>query len=113
MIHRLHNWMNRCFLFRSGTDPAWSGKRKTGFVLWNMLWLLAAGTGLTLCTFLLSTGGYAHSIAIGFFERPVIFLLNFLPILLLLFLLFFLLGRAWLAFALTSLVFLSGSVGHY
>ena len=107
------NWLDRVFLARSAPEADWSGGKKACYVAWNLLWLLAAGVGITLCSLLLSTGGYAHSIAIGFFEKPIIFLLNLAPILLVLFLLFFAVGRAWLAFAITGLVFVGGSMGHY
>lgn len=104
---------SRSFLFCSAPDELWSGGRKAGYWLWNLLWLLAAGVGIAVCSLLLSTGSYAHSIALGCLDHPLLLLLNTFPVVLLLFLLQFVTGRSWLAFLLTSALTLGFSVGNY
>lgn len=87
--------------------------KKTGFWLWNVLWLLLAAAGITLCTLVLAVGPYSVQLMRGYVECPLILLLNFLPSLLLLFLLWFATGRSWLAFLLTSGILVGGSLGNY
>ena len=87
--------------------------KKAGFWLWNLLWLVLAAAGLTACSLLLAIGPYSYGVFLGYLECPLIFLLNFLPVLLLLLLLWFATGRSWLSFLLTAAVIVGGSLGNY
>ena len=104
-------WKNPLFSIAPSADATrWE---KTGFWLWNVLWLLLAAAGITLCTLVLAVGPYPVQVMRGYFECPLILLFNFLPALLLLFLLWCISGRSWLAYLLTSALLVGGSLGNY
>lgn len=101
------------FLFQRHTAADWSKAKKILFWVWTLAVLLLAAAGLTLVSLLLSVGPYPVQICIGFFERPIIFLLNFLPVAAILFLLYGLIGRAGASFLATSGIVLLYSFGTY
>ena len=100
-------------LFDSAPKQAWSLWKKTGFWAWNVLWMLAASAGLTLCSLRLAVGHYDTVIIRGYFEHPLILLLNFLPVLLLTLLLWLLTPRPWLGYLLSAGITVGGSAAHY
>ena len=89
--------------------------QKTLFCIWNAAALLLSS--MALCTVCLSfaIGRYEHLfyIFLGYLRTPEIFLLNWLPLLLLQILLYALFNRQWAAFLLTGTVALAMSVGNY
>ena len=101
------------FLFQTRPEADWSVRRRIGFWAWNLGWLLAAAAGLAAVSLLLALGNYSLDIGRGFFERPVILLLNLLPCVGLIFLMYGLTGRASWAFAVTAAVVLGFSIGNY
>lgn len=105
--------MKRCFLFRRRTEPDWSRARCAAFWLWNAGWLLLAAVGLTGATLLLALGPYGLGLLRCYFARPLVLLLNFLPVAGLLALLWGLTGRSWLAYLLTGVLFVGGAAGNY
>lgn len=113
MIKRLSAFLDRVPLFRRAPDAGWTAGRKAGYWLWNILWLLAAGVGIALCSMLLAPGPYALRIALGYLEDPRLLVLNTVPVVLLLFLLYFAIGRGWIAFLATAVVVLGFSIGNY
>ena len=92
-----------------------SAGQKTLFCIWNAAALLLSS--MALCTVCLSfaIGRYEHLfyIFLGYLRTPEIFLLNWLPLLLLQILLYALFNRQWAAFLLTGTVALAMSVGNY
>ena len=105
--------MRRFFLFQKTTDPAWSPARKALFWAWNLGVVLASGVGICLLSLMLATGHYSMRLIFGYFECPLIFVLNLLPVLAVLLLLYGLTGRAQLSFLVTAAVVLGLSVGNY
>ena len=101
------------FLFQTRPEADWSVKRRIGFWAWNLGWCLVAALGLTLVSLLLAMGHYSLGIVRGYFEQPVILLLNYLPCIGLMFLMYGLTGRASRAFAVTAAVVLGFSVVNY
>ena len=81
--------------------------------VWQLLLILLAGVGVGLASLLLATGSYPVSITLGYFERPLIALLNILPAVGLILLFYGLTRRAGAAFLLTAGLVLSLSVGNY
>lgn len=75
--------------------------------------LLFSSLGTTVLSLTLAIGTYDVEEFIGYFQHPVILLLNWLPILLLQTLLYCLCRRHWLAFLLTAASILIASVGNY
>ncbi len=101
------------FLFQTRPAPGLSRGRRAAFWGWNWGMLALSALGLTLVSLLLGTGPYATRILLGYFERPLIFLLNFLPCAALIVLLYGLTGRAGRAFLIAAAIVLGLSVGSY
>lgn len=77
-----------------------------------VLLLLSSAAMCAVCLGL-AVGYHSPRVFFAYFQNPLIFLLNYLPMLLLQALLLCLLGRQWLAFLLSSLFFTAASVGNY
>jgi phosphoglycerol transferase MdoB-like AlkP superfamily enzyme len=73
--------------------------------------LLGADAGLT--TMQSGSRTFGLQMFLSYFTSPGIMILNLLPPVVLIFFLYFALGRAWIAFVLTSLITLSLSVVHF
>ena len=106
-------FLKQFFLFQRQPENTWSLAKKILLWVWTVAVLLAAAVGLTLVSLLLSVGPYSTQICIGFFERPVIFLLNFLPVLSILLLFYGLIGRPGIAFLAACVPVLLYSFGTY
>lgn len=98
-----------CFLFQTHCDT----DRKRLFWAWNFFFLVASGIGTALLSLLLAIGRYPWHIFFGYFRHPLIALLNILPVVLLILLLYCLVGRAWIAFLVGSVPVMLASVGNY
>ena len=84
--------------FATGLTP----RRKALFWTWNGAVLLLAGLSLGALSLLFAYGTYAKALMKSYFEHPLIAVLNILPVLLLLLLLYGVFGRPWAAFLGTS-----------
>ena len=89
------------------------GKHRVGFVLYHYVLLLLACAGLTVCTLLLSYSNFTEQIFQGYFEHPIIVFLNYAIVAGLCLMLYGLIGRAWIAFLLTSVLCLGVALGNY
>lgn len=98
-----------CFLFQTRCD----NDQKRLFWVWNFFFLVASGIGTGLLSLLLAIGRYPWHIFLGYFRHPLIALLNILPVVLLILLLYCLVGRAWIAFLAGSVPVMLASVGNY
>ncbi len=101
------------FLFQTRPAPGLSAARRALFWLWNLGLLLCAALGIALVSLLLALGPYGLGLARGYFERPLILLLNFLPCAALILLLYGATGRAGCAFLLTAGIVLGFSLGNF
>jgi len=100
--------LRSCFLFQKE-----SSSHKGLFWLWNWLFILIAGAGIGFLSLLLAFGHYRWEIFSGYFIHPQIALLNLLPVMLLMVLLYCFIGRAWIAFLGTAVPILAASIGNY
>lgn len=103
----------RSFLFRDGISPAAEPKRRFIFYLWNFGMLVLSAAGICAVTLLLGIGISSKAIFLDYFRHPLIFFLNFLPILMFELLMYCIFGRAWAAFLATSILFVTASIGNY
>lgn len=100
--------------------------KDSGFRLWRLVRDFISGSSLCralifllssalLCAVSLSfaIGTYVWSVYFGYFRTPLIFLLNWLPLLLVQLLLLALFGRQWCAFLVTGLLALLPSIGNF
>lgn len=102
----------RFFLFDDRSAGLSKGKSLL-FWLWNLLCLLVSSFGLCVVTLLLAYGAYSPEVFWDYFSKPLLLLLNLLPILLLQLFLYACTGRQWIAFLVTSLIFVIGAVSNY
>lgn len=102
-----------CLLRQRSTQKKWKPLKKLGFWSWNLGMTLTACLVLGVCCLLLSYAGYSSSIFTGYFEKPVIVLVNLLVPVALCFLLYALTGRSWIAYLLTTLVCLAVAIANY
>lgn len=105
--------MNRCFLFQRDVSGDLSGGKRHVFWIWNIGMLVIAGILLGMATMLLSFGGYSQDIMAGYFEIPGIAVLNIVPCILLVLLLYAITGRGWIAFLVSSLLMLGLATANY
>ena len=75
--------------------------------------LFLAGICLGGLSLFFAYGDYADILMKSYFQIPLIAVLNIMPVVLLLFLVYFLIGRTWLSFLLTSVVVWGFSLGNY
>ena len=86
---------------------------RVGFVLYHYGLLLICCAVLTVCTLMLAYSSFTGDIFKGYFERPLIVLVNFAVAFSVCLLLFGIIGKAWIAFLLTSFLCLGVAIGNY
>ena len=100
------------WLFRK-SPAGLSGEKQSVFWIWNTAILFCAGVCLGGLSMFFAYGDYTDMLMKSYFTVPLIPVLNIVPVVLLVFALWFLLGRAWLAFFLGSAVVWGFSLGNY
>lgn len=85
----------------------------SGSGLWRTVFFLLSSLLLAAVSLNFAIGVYVWDVFIGYFRHPMIFLLNWLPVLLLQMLLLALCGRQWLAFLLNSVLTLLPAIGNF
>ena len=101
-----------CFLFRKRPEDGLSAPRRAAFWLWNGLLMLGAALALGLLCLMLAPAQYGWGLFYDYLDHPALVGLNLLPPVVLMALLYGLSGRAWLAYALTSLPVLGLAAGN-
>ncbi len=102
------------WLFQRRPPEDASAGKKTAFWLWNALLLAGTAIALGLVSLALAAGrSYGWEIFRDYFAHPVLVVLNLLPPLVFSALLYGLLGRAWLAYAITALPVLALAFANY
>lgn len=101
-----------CFLFRKRPEDGLSAPRRAAFWLWNGLLMLGAALALGLLCLMLAPAQYGWELFYDYLDHPALVALNLLPPVVLMALLYGLSGRAWLAYALTSLPVLGLAAGN-
>lgn len=102
----------RLFLLEKSAKDFSLGK-KTAYWLWNIFCLIISSCVICTMTLMLAYGPYSEEIFRGYFEHFTVFLLNLLPVLVLQILLYAISGRQWIAYLITSLIFVAASIGNY
>ncbi|MBQ3102773.1 MAG: sulfatase-like hydrolase/transferase [Oscillospiraceae bacterium] len=109
---KLHHLGEKCFLFADSAAEQ-SGGKKAAFWAWNIGITVCAFVALGLLALIFAVGEYPFYIIKGYFEVPLIAVLNVLPVLALGLLLYFLTSRSALSFVITAVVVLGMSIGNY
>ena len=100
------------WLFRK-SPAGLSAEKRTAFWGWNVFVMFCAGMCLGGLSMFFAYGDYTDMLMKSYFTVPLIPVLNIVPVILLVFLLWFLFGRAWLSFLLSSMVVWGLSLGNY
>lgn len=101
------------FLFASSTSELDSRRQRILFTHWNAAVFLLSSAGITLLSLLLGLGMFPVGIFFDYFRNPVVFLLNWIPVLLLQLVLYGLSGRQWVSYLITSLFVLLLSAASF
>jgi len=111
-MHKARSFIKNFWLFGRNCGTS-DGRQRFLFYLWNwgMPLLMSLGTGLL--SLLLAFGHYNFGVMWGYFEHPLIALLNLLPPLLLFLLLYCAIGRSWIAYLIESALVLDLSTASY
>lgn len=102
-----------CFLFQTTPSDKWSKQKRIGFWAWNLALLLLSGISIGGLSLILALGTKTPGFLRTYVENPLILLLNLLPILALIVLLYGLTGRVWCAYLITAALVLGLSAGNY
>lgn len=105
--------MKQFFLFQTTTDPTWSTGKRALFWAWNLLLCLCAALGIGVLSLFFAAVTDRTAMFLSYFSHPLIALLNLAPVAVLFFLLYFLLGRAWLSYLLTAALVLGFTIGSW
>ena len=97
-----------CFLFGKTADT-----HKVWFWVWNGAFIFLSACLTTALSLSLAYGNYSPEIFKGYFTHPEIFALNLLPVLLLMLAVYFLTGRAWIAYLAVSAPVLASAIADY
>ena len=101
-----------CFLFQKRPGDGLSRGKRAAFWIWNGVMMLLAGLALGMCSLVLAPGQYGWALFSDYLAHPAIVVLNLLPAVVLMALLYGLTGRAWAAYVITALPVLGLSVGN-
>ena len=104
--------MKQFFLFQKGAKGL-SIPRQVSFWLYHGVLYLLANVGLGIGSLWFATGEYGQTMFDSYFEFPTLIWLNVLPVVLLGLLLYFALGRPWLAFLLNGIVVMGLTFVNY
>ena len=109
----LNRFLDKIFFLRREAEAQWPVGKKVVYFLWRFLVLLCAGISLGALALIFAYGNYSWGVFLGYFDNLFLVVMNVLPAVLLLFLLYGATGRAWLAFLLDGAVVLGLSIGNY
>ncbi len=103
----------RYFLFRRSADECITQRQRRLFSVWNIACFCASAIALCGISLMFAFGHYSYSIFFAYFTHPLIFVLNLVPILLLMALAYAVFNRAWLAFSVSAVIVEISSLGNY
>lgn len=91
-----------------------SGKKKAAYAFFNVFLVLLASFCLCVCSLSIAYGpAYSDGVFTGYFENPLILLLNYAPVLGLFILLYAIIGKSWIAFLSESVVVMGLTVANF
>ena len=109
----MNQWLDKVFFLRRAPEAEWTVGKKIVYYLWQFLILLCAGICLGALALIFAYGNYSWGVFLGYLQSGFLLVINILPAVVLLFFLYGLVGRAWLAFLLDGAIVLGLSLGHY
>lgn len=110
---RLNQFLDTFFFLRREPLQDWPRWKRAVYHLYRLVMLLCAGICMGLVLLVLAIGPYSREILPGYFSHWQTLLLNTLPVVVLIFLMYALTGRAWAAFLTGGGIALGFSLGNY
>lgn len=103
------------FIFARRLNQLQSGVQKLLFCVWNFAALTLSSAALCAVSLNFAIGRYENLfyIYLGYLRTPEIFLLNWLPLLLMQLVFYALFNRQWLAFLISGTIAMAMSIGNY
>ena len=105
--------MKKIPLFQRRPGQDWPVWKTALFWVWNLFWGLCAALGIGLVSLVFAAVIDQKAMLLSYFQNPLIAFLNLAPVVLLYFLLYFILGRAALAYGLTAAITLGFTMGSW
>ncbi len=103
----------KIFLFDKSPSDEWSRGKLTAYYLYRFFMLLCASVCMGLMLLFFAFGEYAWSSLLSYLKFPIILFLNTLPVVLLIFFIYGLSGRAWLSFLIGGFIPFGFSLANY
>ncbi len=100
------------FLFAKNSGGL-SHKKRVLYEIWNVALIILAPIILGVLSLSLAYGNYDSRIFLGYFTNPLVALLNLLPPLLLMLLLYGIIGKGWIAFAIDAFIMLGLTTANF
>lgn len=105
--------LNRPFLLQKQMQRKWKDGQKVGYFFWNIGLLALACFVLCLATLLLSAANFGMEVFDGYFEKPMIVLVNFMIPFAFAMVLYLFIGRAWIAYTVTAVIAMCIALGNF
>lgn len=105
--------MKDFFLFQRQSSTDWSAGKKAAYWCWNLGLLLLSAIGIGSVSLILAPGPYTLTLAEGYWECPLIILMNLLAPIALILLIYGITGRSGASFLVTAAIILGLSFGNY
>ena len=93
-------------------DPKFKRYRRKHYA-WTYIVLTLSALAISLMQLMLAVGDFHYPMLFSYFEKPLIAALNIAPVLLLMYGMWFIFDRAWLAVLVTGALMLGASVGNW
>lgn len=105
--------LNRPLLLQKQMQKKWMISQKITYFICNVGLLGIACVILGLATLLLSAANFGMEVFGGYFEKPMILLVNFAIPFALAMVLYLFIGRAWIAYTVTAVIAMCIALGNY
>ncbi len=102
-----------CFLFQTYPAEGLPAPRRTVFWLWNALLMLGTALALGMLCLAMAPAHYGWELFWDYLAHPGLVVLNLLPVVVMIALLYGLTGRAWLSYLIVALPVLALSAGNH
>ncbi len=109
----MNSLLDKVFFLRREPEGEWPVWKKLAYYFWRFFILLCAGTCLGALALIFAYGRYSWGVFLGYLQSGFLLAMNILPAVVILFFLYGIFGRAWLAFLLDGAIVLGLSLGHY
>ena len=110
---RFSDLLDTFFLFRKETERDWAAWKKFAYWFWRVGILLAGSAALGYITLKFAYASYPWEVFLGYLASPMLMVCNILPAVWLIFFLYALFGRGWIAFLLGGVSALGLSLGNF